>query len=196
MVLATNKRYSVAEYLELEAQAEFKSEFWDGEIVPMAGATANHNILTGKLHARLLLALEDLGYTVFMSDMRLWLPAHNLYKYPDVMIVEGKPNFTDDKQTAITNPCAIAEVLSDSTQGSDRSDKFKLYRSISSFREYILINQTSYGIEQYAKQNDGKWVLTEYLKDDAVLKLESISIKFEISLQDLYKRVAFEKGAN
>ncbi len=189
MVLATTKHYSVADYLELEEQAEFKSEFIDGEILAMAGATANHNILTAKFLARILLALEDLDYSVFMSDMRLWMPDYNRYTYPDVMVVEGKPAFTDEKQTGITNPCLIVEVLSDSTGDYDRANKFKLYRSIASFREYILIYQTSYSVDQYTKQDDGRWIITEYLGEDAVVKLESIS--FEISLRDLYKRVAF-----
>lgn len=187
MVIATTKRYTVAEYLELEEQAEFKSEFVDGEIVSMAGATANHNILTAKFLARILLALEDLDYAVFMSDMRLWMPDYSRYTYPDVMVVAGQPIFTDEKQTAITNPCLIVEVLSNSTQEYDRASKFKLYRSISSFREYVLVYQNNYCVEQYIKQDDGRWILTEYLEEDAVLKLESVS--FEIGLRDLYKRV-------
>ena len=187
MVIATTKRYTVAEYLELEEQAEFKSEFVDGEIVSMAGATANHNILTAKFLARIFLALEDLDYAVFMSDMRLWMPDYSRYTYPDVMVVAGQPIFTDEKQTAITNPCLIVEVLSNSTQEYDRASKFKLYRSISSFREYVLVYQNNYCVEQYIKQDDGRWILTEYLEEDAVLKLESVS--FEIGLRDLYKRV-------
>lgn len=190
MVLATTKRYTVDEYLELEAKAEFKSEFVDGEIIPMAGATANHNILTAKFLARILLALEDLNYSVFMSDMRLWMPEHKRYTYPDVMVVEGKSVFTDEKQTAITNPFLIVEILSNSTQGYDRADKFKLYRSIASFKEYVLVYQNSFCVEQYTKHADNKWLLTEYLGEDAVLKLEYVS--FEISLKDLYKRVTFE----
>jgi Uma2 family endonuclease len=189
MVLATTKRYTVAEYLELEALAEFKSEFVDGEILPMAGASAKHNILTGKFHARILLALEDLDFSVFMSDMRLWIHEYNRYTYPDVMAIAGKPIFTDEKQTAITNPCLIVEVLSNSTEEYDRSSKFKQYRSLSTFQEYILIEQDSYGIEQYTKQNNGKWLLTEYLGKDAMLKLESAN--FEISLKDLYKGLDF-----
>ncbi|OIP75952.1 MAG: hypothetical protein AUK48_06510 [Oscillatoriales cyanobacterium CG2_30_44_21] len=190
MVLATTKRYTVDEYLELEAKSEFKSEFVDGEIIPMAGATANHNILTAKFLARILLALEDLNYSVFMSDMRLWMPDHKRYTYPDVMVVEGKSIFTDEKQTAITNPLVIVEILSNSTQTYDRADKFKRYRSLPSFKEYILIYQNSFCVEQYTKQEDRKWILTEYSGENAVLKLEYV--RFEISLRDLYKRVTFE----
>jgi len=189
MILTTTKRYSVAEYLELEEKAEFKSEFVDGEILAMAGASANHNILTAKFLARIFLALEDLDYSVFMSDMRVWMPVHNRYTYPDVVVVAGQPIFTDQKQTGITNPCLIMEVLSDSTGGYDRENKFKLYRSIPSFREYILISQNGYAVEQYAKQANGKWILADCIGEDEILKLESIN--FEISLRDLYKRVVF-----
>ncbi|MCL1494248.1 MAG: Uma2 family endonuclease [Pseudanabaena sp. Salubria-1] len=189
MVLAATKRYTVDEYLELEEKAEFKSEFDNGDIIPIAGATANHNILTAKFLARILLALEDLDYAVFMNDMRLWMPDQERYTYPDVMVVKGQPIFTDEKQTGITNPCLIVEVLSNSTGEYDRENKFKLYRSIPSFQEYILVEQTSYGVEQYAKQANGKWLLADYVGEDAVLKLESVD--FEISLMDLYKRVAF-----
>ena len=189
MVIATTKRYTVAEYLELEEQAEFKSEFVDGEIVSMAGATANHNKIALNFCRLFPVSIDGQDYDIFMSDMRLWMPDYSRYTYPDVMVVAGQPIFTDEKQTAITNPCLIVEVLSNSTQEYDRASKFKLYRSISSFREYVLVYQNNYCVEQYIKQDDGRWILTEYLEEDAVLKLESVS--FEISLRDLYKRVTF-----
>ncbi|MFN5964986.1 MAG: Uma2 family endonuclease, partial [Pseudanabaena sp.] len=88
------------------------------------------------------------------------------------------------------NPLLIVEILSNSTQSYDRADKFKLYRSIPSFKEYVLIYQNSFWVEQYTKQPDNRWILTEYLEEDAILKLECVS--FEISLRDLYKRVTFE----
>ena len=119
-----------AEYLQREEQAEVKHELIEGAIIPVAGTTADRNILTGKFHARLLLALEDSDYTVFMSDMRLWLPQHESYTYPDVMVVAGEPQFTSATQTAIANPCLIVEVLSSSTEGYDKSAKFRLYRSL------------------------------------------------------------------
>jgi Uma2 family endonuclease len=192
MVVATSKRFTVAEYLELEAEAEFKSEFVGGEIIPMAGATTNHNKIALNFCRLFPLTINGEDYDTFMSDMRLWMTDHNRYPYPEVMVVEGESSFTDDKQTAITNPCLIVEILSNSTREYDRADKFKLYRSILTFREYILIYQNSYGVEQYCKQTDGRWILTEYLGRDAVLKLETID--FEISLRDLYKRVVFEES--
>lgn len=91
-----------------------------------------------------------------MSDVRLWMPDYNRYTYYE-MVVEGQPIFTDEKQTGITNPCLIVEILSNSTGEYDRANKFKLYLSIASFKEYILINQNAYGVDQYTKQNDGRW---------------------------------------
>jgi Uma2 family endonuclease len=189
MVLAATKRYTVDEYLALEEKAEFKSEFVNGDIIPMAGATANHNKISLNFCRLFPLLIQDQEYEMFMSDMRLWMPDQKRYTYPDVMVVEGQPIFTDEKQTGIANPCLIVEVLSNSTGEYDRENKFKLYRSIPSFKEYILVEQTRYGVEQYAKQPDGKWILTDYVGEDAVLKLESVN--FEISLMDLYKRVVF-----
>jgi Uma2 family endonuclease len=189
MVLTTTKRYSVAEYLELEEKAEFKSEFVAGEIVHMAGASANHNKISLNFCRLFPLSIGEQEYEIFMSDMRVWMPDYNRYTYPDVMVVEGLPIFTDEKQTGITNPCLIVEVLSDSTGDYDRENKFKLYRSIPSFREYILISQNDYAVEQYAKQANGKWILADCIGEDEILKLESIN--FEISLRDLYKRVVF-----
>ncbi len=191
MVLATTKRYTVDEYLELEEQAEFKSEFVDGEILAMAGASANHNKISLNFCRLFPLSIGEQEYDIFMSDMRLWMPDYKRYTYPDVMVVEGQPIFTDEKQTGITNPCLIVEILSNSTGEYDRANKFTLYRSITSFREYILINQSSYGVDQYNKQDDGRWIITEYLGENAVLKLESIN--FEISLADLYKRIVFDR---
>jgi Uma2 family endonuclease len=189
MVLATTKRYTVDEYLELEEKAEFKSEFVNGDIIPMAGASANHNKISLNFCRFFPLSIQEQEYEIFMSDIRLWMPDHKRYTYPDVVVVKGQPIFTDEKQTGITNPCLIIEILSNSTGEYDRENKFKLYRSIPSFQEYILVDQTGYGIEQYAKQADGKWILSDYVGEDAILKLESVN--FEISLRDLYKRVTF-----
>lgn len=178
------------EYLEREQNADSKSEFIGGKIIPMAGATANHNRIS--LNFCRLFPLESSGkiYEVFMSDMRLWVPSHQSYTYPDVMVVAGDPQFTDHKQTAITNPCLIAEVLSSSTENYDKTAKFQLYRSIPEFAEYLLIDQTTYRVEQYVKTGDRQWLLTEHLGEAAAFSLTSSAIA--IDMKDLYKRVNFE----
>lgn len=174
MVLAATKRYTTSEYLALEEKAEVKSEFINGEIIPMAGASANHNILTGKFHALLLLALEDLEYSVFMSNMRLWMPEYNRYTYPDVMVVAGEPVFVDQRQMEVTNPCLIVEILSSSTQAYDYESKFRQYRSIPSFQEYILVCQNDYEIDHYVKESEDRWVLMTHKGEDSMINVSSV----------------------
>lgn len=183
------KYYSPEEYLILEEKAETKNEYRNGEIIPMAGATINHNRISGNIYAHLNFFLRDKNAEVFMSDVKVFIPEENIYTYPDVMIVRDNPIYQNDSKTIITNPLIIIEVLSLSTQDYDRGQKFKYYRSLESLQEYILIDQYQCAIEQFAKNEQGKWVLTEYKKREEKLLLESIA--WEIPLTDIYQRVEF-----
>ncbi len=194
MVLATAKPLTVDEYLSREEKAIDKSEFIQGEIIAMAGASANHNRLTGKLHALLLLALEDHGYSVFVSDMRLWIAQSASYFYPDVMVIAEEPIFKDSKQMEVTNPCLIAEVLSSSTEGFDKNKKFGFYRSIPQLQEYLLIDQSCYRVEHYKKIGDHQWLLTELIGENAEIELGFMALK--IKLAEIYKRVNFSNDCS
>ncbi|PZV19609.1 MAG: hypothetical protein DCF20_00960 [Pseudanabaena sp.] len=190
MVVATAKQYSASEYLTLEGKAEFKSEFINGEIIPMAGASANHNKIAINFCRLLPLVINDQMYEIFMNDMRLWLPEYNRYTYPDVMVVASEPIFVDQRQMEVTNPCLIVEILFSSTQTYDRDSKFRQYRSLPSFQEYVLVYQNGYEVDHYVKESADKWILTTRKGDDAVINLTSIQL--EICLRDLYKRVKFD----
>ena len=122
--------YSPEEYLELETAAEYKSEYRDGLIIPMAGGTPNHNQIAVNLSAALNFALKGQPYRVFTSDVRLWIPQARLYTYPDVMVVSGQLQFAESRRDTITNPLIIVEVLSESTAKYDRGEKFRIYRTI------------------------------------------------------------------
>jgi Uma2 family endonuclease len=185
--------YSPEEYLELETAAEYKSEYYDGQIYPMAGGTPNHNQIAGNFYAALNFAFKGQPYQVFMSDMRLWIPQKRLYTYPDVMVVSGQLEFAEGRRDTITNPLMIAEVLSESTANYDRGEKFKLYRTISSLKEYIIISQSDKQVEQFSKTIDNKWILSEYDEENALLALTSV--QFQISLLDIYDKVDFESEA-
>ncbi len=187
MTQAAVKRYTPEEYLEMEAKADYKSEYRDGEIVPMAGGTTNHNELALNFAASLKLALRRQNYKVYIGDVRLWIPRYHQYTYPDVMVIQGQPVYADDSHTTVINPLLIAEILSKSTQNYDQGDKFKFYRSIPELYEYILIAQTQPYIMQYTKTESGQWLLSEYTDDSAMLSLATIP--FEISLADLYEGV-------
>jgi len=182
--------YTTEEYLALEETAESKSEYRNGDIVPRPGGTANHNKLAGNFYKRFPLTVGGQSYEVFINDMRLWIPRYSFYTYPDVMVMQGEPVYVGTNTTAVTNPLLIVEVLSKSTKNYDRGEKFMCYRSLPELREYILIDQYSYHLEQFAKTRDGKWLLTEYESEDDMLILESV--KFQISLRDIYDRIKFD----
>ncbi|MDF0554966.1 Uma2 family endonuclease [Kamptonema sp. UHCC 0994] len=181
--------YTPEEYLELEEAAESKSEYRDGEIVPMTGGTTNHNEIAGNFYASSKFDLRGRNYRVYMGDVRLWIPRYRLYTYPDVMVIEGEPIYEGSGTTMVTNPLLIVEVLSKSTKDYDRGDKFQYYRSIPELKEYITIDQYNFHIEQFAKNSEGKWVLSEYETADAVLALTNI--EFQIQLTEIYHGVNF-----
>jgi Uma2 family endonuclease len=185
--------YSPEEYLKLEEAAEFKSEYHDGKIIPMTGGTPNHNRIALNFSGAMNFALKGQACDVFMNDMRLWIPYKRIYTYPDVMLVAGKLEFAEGRKDTIANAMMVGEVLSKSTASYDRGDKFKLYRSIPSFREYVLVDQYEMHVEQFCKTDENQWVLSEYDGADAVLKLSCV--EFEMSLGEIYDRVDFESEA-
>ncbi len=195
MLVQTKKPYfTPAQYLKLEEAAEFKSEYRDGEIVPMTGGTTNHNKIAGNFYAILNFALKGQNYDIYMSDVRLWIPSHRVYTYPDIMVIQEEPIYEGIGTTTVINPLLIGEVLSKSTRNYDNGDKFRYYRSLGTFREYILFDQYSFYVQQYTKKTDGQWLFQEYEGSDAILTLDSINL--HISLGDIYQRVHFEANNN
>ena len=190
MQITKQRYYTPEEYLEFEEVADYKSEYIDGQIIPMAGGTVNHNRISLNLSAALNFAFRQQDYEVFMGDVRLWIPQKLTYTYPDVMILAGEPEFFNNRKDVILNPQIIVEVLSKSTKGYDREDKFQVYRTISTFQEYLLIDQTRIHVDQFSKIGKKQWKLREYDEEDEAIALTTVP--FEISLQDLYNKVNFE----
>ena len=183
------------QYLELEDQSDKRHEYRNGERVVMTGGTTNHNRLIVALCPYLNLALMDQDAEVFSGDVKVWIPAYQLFTYPDLMMVQGEPQYYRDRpeherQDTIENPSVVVEVLSKSTRQYDQSDKFDAYRTLDSLNEYILIDQYSFWVKQFTKNSQGQWLLTEFIGEDAVLKLQTID--FELAFKDLYKRVKFD----
>ena len=177
-------------YLSLEESAEVKHEYCNGEIRPMTGRTDNHNQLVGSIYAYLKLALRGQSYRFYINDMRLWIPRYQLYTYPDVMVVAGEPMYERASHTTIMNPAIIVEVLSKSTHTYDKTDKFRFYRSIPEFQEYILIDQYEFYVEQFSNTGNGNWLFRDYETADAVLQLTTIAV--QVPLRDLYESVDFD----
>ena len=192
MQLQTPKRhYTPEEYLALEESAESKSEYRDGEIVPVTGGTTNHNKIALNFAANLKFALRGQDYDIYIGDVRLWIPRYRQYTYPDVMVIKGNPIYTETSTTTVMNPLLIVEVLSKSTKNYDQGDKFLYYRSLPELKEYILIDQAKYHVIQHTKTTDRKWLLTEY-ELEVVLVLSSIEVQINVS--EIYERVNFAEG--
>jgi len=148
MLVQTKPRaYTPEEYFALEEKSEIKHEYHNGKIVPMTGGTTNHNRIALNLVAFLKFALLGQKISFFIGDVRLWIPAHRRYTYPDVQIICGDIAYHDNRIDTVTNPAVIVEVLSKSTRNYDRGDKFRFYRSLPSFQEYITIDQYRFEVE-------------------------------------------------
>jgi Uma2 family endonuclease len=181
--------YNIAEYLQLEEKALEKSEYCNGEIFTMAGSTPQHNRLCLNIGGELNFKLRKTDHQVYMTDIKLWIPQCNSFKYPDVMIITGQPEYYQQRKDIILNPVVIIEVLSDSTEDYDRGDKFRQYRSLESLQEYVLISQNSIYIEHFKKIAPYEWLFTELNQPEAYLKLSHPEVT--LSLVEIYDRVDF-----
>lgn len=183
--------YTPEEYLALEEEAEYRSEYYQGEIFAMSGSSANHNRIAGNVYTAMISAFGGGPCEAFITDMRLLVKKNGLYTYPDVMVVCGGLEFAEGRDDTLTNPAVIVEVLSKSTEGYDRGAKFELYRALDSLQDYVLIDQHKIHVENFHKLEDGRWILQEYNRIEDMLVIESID--FEIPLQQIYQRVAWEE---
>ena len=181
------------EYLVLERKAipdaeTVRSEYLDGEIIAMSGASFAHNLITGNIFAELHTRLKGSGYVVFANEMRVSIPSVKSYFYPDVGVVCEEPRFEDDVFDTLLNPIVIVEVLSPSTEAYDRGDKFAHYRQLQSLQEYVLVSQVR--VDHYVRQAE-KWVLTDFQELEQQLPLPSIQC--ELPLHEIYENVPFRE---
>jgi len=190
MSIQPKKNYTEAEYLELERAAEFKSEFYKGEIFAMSGASLQHILIVSNIVASLHQQLKNKKCSVYANDLRIAVKKNTLYTYPDVIVVCGEPELLDDKKDTVTNPKIIIEVLSKSTEQYDRVKKFELYRELDSLEEYLLVSQNEFRVEQFTKQNSLQWLFSEVTKKTDSIKIQTIEA--ELSVEDIYEKVVFE----
>lgn len=206
-----HKKYKITadEYLNSERLSEFKSEYFNGEIFAMAGASREHNQISANIIRVLGNQLLESPCTVFSSDMKIKIEAIEKYTYPDIVVVcgngefegemdaqeyerkEGKEigkNYKGDKQNDILlNPLVVMEILSASTEAYDRGDKFSHYQYIESFVEYLLISQSLYRVEKFMRQKNGTWIYSNYQDIGDIVKIESISC--ELPVAEIYRKI-------
>jgi len=183
---------SAEEYLRLERQSEYKSEYVNGEIFAMTGASLRHNLIAGNIFGELRQQLKGRQCQAYVSDMRVKVTATGLYTYPDVVVVCGKPKFEDKYVDTLLNPTLLVEVLSQSTERYDRIAKSSYYRTLDSLAEHLLVAQDDVRLEQYVKQPNGQWLLFESSSLDNVVELQSIGCS--LALGDVYDKVTLDQA--
>jgi len=176
------------EYLATERRAEFRSEFYNGEMFALAGASRRHNRIVTNLVTALDNQLRERPCNVYSNDMRVKIPNTGLFTYPDLVVTCGEEEFADDEQDTLLNPLVIFEVLSDSTEAYDRGKKFEHYQNIGSLSTFVLVAQEAPRIERYVRQEGGRaWVYTETHEVDAVVRINAIGC--DVKLEDVYAKV-------
>ena len=180
------KTFTESEYLELERKADFKSEYYNGEIFAMAGATLIHNKIVSNLIFLFNQFLKDKPCDVYPSDLRLQVEKSGLYTYPDITIVCGKTELLDNKFDTLKNPTILIEVLSDSTEKYDRGQKFSFYREIPSLKEYILVSSKTMKIEKFKRLEDGNYL---YIESNEHQPFPIDSIDMNLNLEDVYNKI-------
>lgn len=177
------------EYLQRERLAEARSEYWNGEIVAMAGGTRSHNRILRNLTRRLGNQLDNSPCEPFASETRVFVPECNSYFYPDALITCREAQYQDSRLETLLNPVLIAEVLSPSTEAADRRGKFDCYRTLPSLQYYLTIEASAPAIDLYARQAEGRWLYTPLRGMDAVLEIEPIGVA--LSFLEIYQGVEF-----
>ena len=195
----TTTRFTPDEYRVMEETAAEKHEYRNGEIIAMAGGSEVHSAIATNLLVYLGFLLRDSNFRLYNSDLRVWIPEYNCGTYTDLMVVDGQPQLNGDRTDEILNPLVIVEVLSPSTEGYDRGDKFRKYRSLPGFCEYLLVSQTEPYIEHYHKLDDSsdseallqavRWQWQVYDHLDQSILLHSLNV--EVPLGEVYRRINF-----
>jgi Uma2 family endonuclease len=187
MVAAREIYITPEEYLEMEENSTVKHEYIDGYIYAMAGALDSHVTIAGNIFALLRNHVRGSGCRVYISDMKARMESLNRFYYPDVMVT------CDQRDQATPGykrfPCLIIEVLSDSTEGFDRGDKFADYQTLDTLQEYVLINTKKTRVECFRRNDQELWVLQNYTDKETLFQLQSIN--FEGKMADLYEDVNF-----
>ena len=178
------------EYLHKDRQADFKSEFFRGEMFAMAGASAKHNLIVSNAIVTLGSQLKNRPCRVYPSDLRLQIQATGLFTYPDLSIVCGEPQFEYDQGDVLINPDVIVEVLSESTEAYDRGKKFEHYRQIPSLKQYVLIAQDRHSVEVFTRTGTDEWTLRA--KQSASASVDLTSIECSLPLSEVYDKVELE----
>ena len=185
---------SEADYLTVERLGLEKHEYYQGQVTAMAGAQLAHNQIQGNCQGELRSRLRGKGCTAMGSDMRVHLPVHAFYTYPDVVVYCGKPQLLDRHADTLLNPTLLVEVLSPSTRTYDLGEKALRYHAIPSLQYYLIVDSARvYALLHTRGERAGEWLTREYLVVEDVISLPALAV--ELPLRDVYENVDFDTSA-
>jgi Uma2 family endonuclease len=180
------------EYLVQERLAETKSEYYCGEVFPMAPSNMNHSLIVTNLVGSLGTSLRRSECRVYCSNLRLLVCETGFYTYPDVLVVRGKPIPTDANSDVLTNPVLLIEVFSESTENHDRGFKLHQYMRIPSLQEYLTVSQTEMLIDHHIRQPDNSWLIRELTPANGKVPIHCFGV--ELDFADVYQRIEFNEA--
>ena len=184
-----HSNHSLEEYLQLSATSKERYEYLNGEVFALADSTVNHSRISGNVYFALSnhTRTSRANFEILPTDAKVFLETSNAYFLPDIMAICGPVSYSDEKESGVTNPILIVEVLSKETAQFDRGEKFFRYRQISSLQEYILIEQHQPLIDQFQRQADNSWKLTSVSGLENQLTIHSLGAT--IPVKEIYRNV-------
>jgi Uma2 family endonuclease len=180
------------DFLEFERESTEKHQFIKGEVFAMSGASIPHNVIAINVTGEVINKLKGKKCRPFGSDLRIYNPASSQYTYPDLSIICGKIETTDDKFDTVTNPTVLFEILSPSTRNYDLGSKFELYRQIPSLKNYVTIDSQAISVILWTKNDDKSWLMIEKKSLDESIFIESIDVLLKLS--SIYEEVNLDKS--
>ena len=186
----TPKRSSIDDYLTNERHAGGRHEFVDGKVIEGSGSNRTHNILVSNTAIAIGSRLHGHKMDIYISNMRVKLK-NSYICYPDVVVVNGEPSFSDNNADLLLNPTVIVEILSNETNSADKTNKLESYLAMDSIKEFVLLKEEEMRVEHYARQNAKQWIYRIYNERDDVISLESIQCK--VSLSEVYSQVKIKQ---
>lgn len=186
------RRYTLEEFLRREERAKERHEFYNGLISKVSMATGPHNIAVANITAALVqsFSARNKPYLVFGSQQLVYLPDLNFSLYPDVLVVAEAPLYWDENEVLLINPLLVVEVLSKSTRGYDRTEKFAAYKTLQSFREYLLVDPYHCRMESRFREEPDLWRESIVTELDKSISLKSVGS--ELQLADVYRHITFK----
>jgi len=185
----TRHRFTLKEYFALEAASEIRYEYDEGELIPMAGTSAPHNRITLNLSFAFDQAFGNRSCEVYMQTVGFRVSPLK-YRYPDVMALCGTPQFDDRNPPCLLNPNVVVEVLSDSTENTDKGRKIEEYLQLETVTDYLLVAQNRVSVAHWSKNSERDWTRKEYIELSDTVTLSSIGVT--VTLAEVYRRVKFD----